>query len=63
MQTGIWMTNLDSTHFSDKFSYKILFIPSNGLKDMIFAICTFAAIFRKTGEKKKKTVMLNLGWT
>jgi hypothetical protein len=27
----------DSTHFSDKFSYKILFIPSYGLKDMNFA--------------------------
>jgi hypothetical protein len=28
------MSDSDSTHFSDKFSYKILFISSFGLKDM-----------------------------
>jgi hypothetical protein len=33
MQTGIWMTYSDSTHFSDKISYKILFISSYHLKD------------------------------
>jgi hypothetical protein len=33
MQTVAWMAFSDSTHFSDKFSYKILFIPSDGLKD------------------------------
>jgi hypothetical protein len=37
MQTGVWMTYSDSTHFSDKFSYKILFISSYGLKDMNLA--------------------------
>jgi hypothetical protein len=31
------MAYSDSSHFSDKFSYKILFIPSYGLKDMILA--------------------------
>jgi hypothetical protein len=33
MQTSILMTYLDSTHFSDKFSYKILFISNYSLKD------------------------------
>jgi hypothetical protein len=37
MQTGIWMTYSDSTHFSDPKTYKILFIPSYGLGDMNFA--------------------------
>jgi hypothetical protein len=37
MQTGIWMAYLDSTYFSDKFSYKILFISSYGLKDINYA--------------------------
>jgi hypothetical protein len=31
------MAYSDSTHFSDKFSYKILFISSYGLKDMNLA--------------------------
>jgi hypothetical protein len=31
------MAYLDSTHFFDKFSYKILYIPSYGLKYMNFA--------------------------
>jgi hypothetical protein len=31
------MAYLDSTHFSDKFSYKILFISSYGSKDINFA--------------------------
>jgi hypothetical protein len=34
MQTGIWMTYLDSTHFSKQFLYKILFIPSYSLEDI-----------------------------
>jgi hypothetical protein len=34
MQTSIWMAYSDSTHFSDKISYKILFISSYGSKDM-----------------------------
>jgi hypothetical protein len=37
MQTGIWMSYLDSTHFSDKFLYKILYILSYRLKDTNFA--------------------------
>jgi hypothetical protein len=37
MQTVAWMSYLDSTHFSEQLSYKILFIPSYGLKDMNFA--------------------------
>jgi hypothetical protein len=36
MQTVVWMTYSDSTHFSDKLSYKILCISSYGLKDMIY---------------------------
>jgi hypothetical protein len=27
----------DSTHFSEQFSYKTLFIPSYGLKDIVLA--------------------------
>jgi hypothetical protein len=34
MQTGLWMAYSDSTHFSDKISYKILFISTYRLKDM-----------------------------
>jgi hypothetical protein len=37
MQTVAWMAFSDSTHFSDKFSYKILCIPSYGLKDVNLA--------------------------
>jgi hypothetical protein len=37
MQTVAWMAYLDSTHFSDKLLYKILFILSYGLKDTNFA--------------------------
>jgi hypothetical protein len=37
MQTGIWMTYSDSTHFFDKFSYKILFILNYRLKDINLA--------------------------
>jgi hypothetical protein len=36
-------------HFSDKLSYKILFIPSYGLKDIKFASFKhFLRFFRKT---------------
>jgi hypothetical protein len=31
------MAYSDSMHFSDKLSYKILFISSYGLEDMIYA--------------------------
>jgi hypothetical protein len=34
MQTGFRMANLDSTHFSDKLSYKILCTSTYGLGDM-----------------------------
>jgi hypothetical protein len=34
MQTDIWMVYSNSMHFSDKLSYKILFISSYGSKDM-----------------------------
>jgi hypothetical protein len=39
MQTGKWMSYSDSTHFSDKLSYKIRFILSCGLKDMSVTRC------------------------
>jgi hypothetical protein len=38
MQIGKWMSYSYSSHFSDKFSYKILFISSFGVKDMNLAI-------------------------
>jgi hypothetical protein len=37
MQTVAWMAFSDSTYFSDKLSYKILFISSYELKDMDLA--------------------------
>jgi hypothetical protein len=37
MQTVVWMAYSDSSHFSDKISYKILFISSYGSKDINFA--------------------------
>jgi hypothetical protein len=37
IQIGIWMAYSNSMHFSDKLSYKILFISSYGLKDMNLA--------------------------
>jgi hypothetical protein len=37
MQTVAWMAFSDSTHFSDKISYKILFISIYQSKDMNFA--------------------------
>jgi hypothetical protein len=44
------MAYLDSTHFSDKFSYKILCIPSYGLKDMILTRFTYLQEFLKNRE-------------
>jgi predicted aminopeptidase len=35
MQTVVWMAYSDSSHFFDKISYKILFISTYRLKDMI----------------------------
>jgi hypothetical protein len=34
MQTSIWMSDSDSTHFYEQFSYKILFVSNYGLRDM-----------------------------
>jgi hypothetical protein len=50
MQTGIWMTYLDFTHFSEQFSYKILFIPSYSLEDMNNARFKRFLEFRKNRE-------------
>jgi hypothetical protein len=52
MQTGKWMSNSDSIHFSDKLSYKTFCILSNGLKDMNYARFKHLQQFsenRKTG--------------
>jgi hypothetical protein len=51
MQTGIWMANLDSTHFSDPKTYKILYIPSYGLKDMIYTRFKRLQGFQKNGKQ------------
>jgi hypothetical protein len=48
MQTGIWMAYSDSTHFSDPKTYKILFIPSYGLKDINLAKFAYLQEFQKT---------------
>jgi hypothetical protein len=56
MQTNIWMVYSDSMHFSDQLSYKILFIPSYGLKDMNLPRFAYLQEF---GEKKNR----NLGRT
>jgi hypothetical protein len=48
MQTSIQMAYSDSTHFFDKFSYKILFISSYQSKDMNLASLTpLQQFFRK----------------
>jgi hypothetical protein len=47
------MEYLDSTHFSDKFSYKIRFIPSYGLKDMDLASLTPLQQFSEIREKDR----------
>jgi hypothetical protein len=51
MQTGIWMTYLDSSHFFDKLSYKILFISSYGLEDMFLAKFEHLQQFSEKAEK------------
>jgi hypothetical protein len=51
MLTGKWILYSDSTHFSDKNSYKIHFIPSYGLKDMNFArLKHLQDFFQKTAK-------------
>jgi hypothetical protein len=57
MQTSIWMTYLDSTHFSDKFSYKILFILSYHLKDINFASFAYLQDFFRKTEKTGETFL------
>jgi hypothetical protein len=47
------MAYSDSTHFSDKLSYKILFILSYELKDINFARSAYLLEFRKTGNRDK----------
>jgi hypothetical protein len=45
----------DSSHFSDKISYKILFISSCGLKDIKYARYKhLQEFFRKQNEKQQK---------
>jgi hypothetical protein len=57
MQTIVWMADSDSVHFSDKFSYKILCIPSYGLKDMILASFTHVLPFSGKQKKEVKTFL------
>jgi hypothetical protein len=45
------MSDSDSTHFFDLLSYKIHFIPSYGLKDMIYARFAYLQEFSKTDKK------------
>jgi hypothetical protein len=51
MQTDTWMAYSDSTHFSDEFSYKTLFIPSYGLEDMNLARFNICSNFQKNRYK------------
>jgi hypothetical protein len=50
MQTDIWMAYSDSMHFSDKLSYKILFILSYGLQDTNLARFKHLQQFQKIEE-------------
>jgi hypothetical protein len=47
MQTVVWMAYSDSTHFSDKFSYKTLFISGYGLKNINYARFKYLQEFQK----------------
>jgi hypothetical protein len=51
MQTGLWMVYSNSMHFSDKLSYKILFISSYRLKDINLARLKYLQEF---SEKKRE---------
>jgi hypothetical protein len=62
MQTGLWMAYSDSTHFSDKLTYKILFFSSYGLKDMNLARITYLQEFSEK-RKRKKLGLLNMART
>jgi hypothetical protein len=46
------MAYLDSTHFSDPKTYKTLFIPTYGLKDMTFAKLAYLQQFFRKTEKR-----------
>jgi hypothetical protein len=46
------MAYSDSTHFSDKLSYKIIFISSYQSKDMIFAKLTHLQEFSETDKMR-----------
>jgi hypothetical protein len=59
MQTVEWMSYSGSSHFSDKLSYKILFISNYGLKDINFARFKYSQEF----SAKQKTAGLKLGRT
>jgi hypothetical protein len=59
MQTVEWMSYSGSSHFSDKISYKIHFIPRYGLKDMDFARFKYSQEF----SAKQKNAGLKLGRT
>jgi hypothetical protein len=50
MQTVEWMSYSGSSHFSDKLSYKTLFISSYGLKDINFASLHTCRNFSKNRE-------------
>jgi hypothetical protein len=58
MQTSIWITYSDSTHFSEQFSYKTLFISSYGSKDMNLPRFAYLQEFRKL---RKKTARAETG--
>jgi hypothetical protein len=47
IETSIWMSYSDSTHFFDKLSYKILFVLNYGLRDMTFARLAYLQQFSK----------------
>jgi hypothetical protein len=60
MQTLIWMTYSVSTHFSDKLSYKICFVLSYSLKDIVLARFDNCRNFQKTVNWRLK---LGRTWT
>jgi len=59
MQIVVWMAYSDSTHFSDKISYKILCILRYGLKDMDLTRFTY---LQKLWTKKTKIVRMGRIW-
>jgi hypothetical protein len=55
MQTVAWMAFSDSTHFSDKLSYKIHFISSYHLKDMIYTRFEYLQEYSKNSKLETET--------